>query len=106
MAMNDELHLGLYEKFYVTRNDGSTDPGGRHEHCEHFVLDLTHDAAARAAARCYADLIEIDNALLASELRQLVRAAEEAHAGQPCATVGCPGRVHGAGARCSDCVGR
>lgn len=60
---------GLYSKYAVKRTDGSSDPGGRHEGCEYFVLDLTHDPHARAALEAYADSCEGDYPLLARDLR-------------------------------------
>lgn len=60
---------GLYEKFTVTRNDGSSEPGGKHHGCEYFVLDLTHDPHAAAALRAYADSCAADYPLLADDLR-------------------------------------
>lgn len=53
--MNDDKQRGIYHKFAVIRIDGGTLPGRKHEHCEHFVLDLTHDKHAPAAMRAYAD---------------------------------------------------
>lgn len=46
---------GIYNKFNVTRADGSSGPGGKHERCEYFVLDLVHDKHAIAALRAYAE---------------------------------------------------
>lgn len=46
--MNDE-DRGLYEKFTVLRNDGSSGEGRKHDKCEYFVLDLSHDPHARNA---------------------------------------------------------
>lgn len=60
---------GLYEKYTVTRNDGSSEPGGKHHGCEYFVLDLTHDPHASAALRAYADSCAADYPLLAADLR-------------------------------------
>lgn len=60
---------GLYNKFTVTRNDGSSEPGGKHHGCEYFVLDLTHDVHAAAALLAYADSCEADYPLLAADLR-------------------------------------
>ena len=37
---------GLYGKFDVSRTDGSSEPGGKHEGCDYFVLDITHDTHA------------------------------------------------------------
>lgn len=46
--------VGLYGKFAVSRCDGSTLPGGKHEKCFFFVLDMHHDKAARPALAAYA----------------------------------------------------
>lgn len=59
---------GLYEKFTVTRNDGTSEPGGKHEGCEYFVLDLTHDKHARAALMKYAESCHGEYPLLANDL--------------------------------------
>ena len=60
---------GLYNKFTVTRNDGQSEPGQKHEHCEYFVLDLIHDRHSRAALAAYADSCESEYPLLAADLR-------------------------------------
>jgi len=52
--MND-AERGLYRKYKVERNDGSSGPGGKHEKCEYFILDLEHDKHAKAALKAYAD---------------------------------------------------
>ena len=39
----DDRELGIYDKFKVTRTDGRSAEGERHEHCPYFVLDLSHD---------------------------------------------------------------
>lgn len=44
---------GIYRKFNVSRTDGSSEPGGKHEDCTYFVLDLDHDPHAKAALRAY-----------------------------------------------------
>lgn len=46
---------GIYQKFEVTRADGSSAPGGKHEGCFYFVLDLDHDPHAKAALQAYAN---------------------------------------------------
>ena len=63
---------GLYEKFTVIRNDGSSDLGGKHHGCEYFVLDLTHDPHAAAALMAYAESCAADYPLLAADLRSKV----------------------------------
>ena len=46
---------GLFRKFNVSRIDGSDVSGEKHDGCEYFVLDLTHDPFAHAALLAYAD---------------------------------------------------
>jgi hypothetical protein len=60
---------GIYDKFQVMRRDGSSAPGGKHEHCEYFVLDLDHDKYARPALRAYADACSYEFPVLARDLR-------------------------------------
>lgn len=45
--------VGLIGKFIVRRTDGSDTAGGRHEGCDYFVLDLTHDPLAFPALAAY-----------------------------------------------------
>jgi hypothetical protein len=63
---------GLYNKFAVSRNDGSSEPGGKHYGCEYFVLDIDHDPHAIAALHAYADSCETDYPALAADLRARV----------------------------------
>ena len=73
-AKNDpERVKGLYEKYVVQRVDGSTEAGGKHEHCRHFVLDPDHDPIAKACLNFYADLCESTYPQLANDLRKLAR---------------------------------
>lgn len=51
--MDSDHQRGIYNKFHVTRVDGSSGEGGKHEHCEYFVFDLTHDQFARTALSAY-----------------------------------------------------
>ncbi len=75
--MNDkDKPQGLYRKFAVTRTDGSSGPGGKHEHCSYFVLDLDHDRHAPAAIRAYAESCRADYPVLARDLDSLVFASE------------------------------
>jgi hypothetical protein len=46
---------GLYNKFNVSRTDGSDKRGGKHHGCDYFVLDITHDPLAVPALLAYAD---------------------------------------------------
>jgi hypothetical protein len=67
MAMGDKTR-GLYNKFTVTRTDGTSAPGGKHDGCEYFVLDLTHDKHAAAAIKAYANSCRAEYPLLAADL--------------------------------------
>lgn len=60
---------GVYRKFDVRRTDGSSEPGGKHHGCEHFVLDVTHDPHARAALAAYAAAVEATHPTLAADMR-------------------------------------
>lgn len=64
--MSTHPGVGLYNKFNVTRTDG---PGGKHDGCRYFVLDLNHDPFARAALIAYADACEGRCPELAADLR-------------------------------------
>ncbi len=72
MVMGDKTR-GLYGKFTVTRNDGSSREGGKHENCDYFVLDLSHDSHAISALKAYADSCRDDYPLLADDLDQIVQ---------------------------------
>lgn len=62
---------GLYPdgKFTVTRKDGQSAPGAKHDGCDYFVLDMTHDLHAVQAIMAYIESCEEDYPLLAAELR-------------------------------------
>lgn len=62
--------VGIYRKFVVSRVDGSSQVGGKHERCAYFVLDWHHDPFAVPAARAYADACEAEYPALASDLRK------------------------------------
>ena len=65
--MSDK-NKGLYNKFVVRRTDGSSEQGGKHEHCDYFVLDLSHDKHAIPALRAYAESCEPEYKALADDL--------------------------------------
>jgi hypothetical protein len=52
--MAEDKERGLYEKFTVSRTDGQSAPGQKHDGCEYFVLDLSHDPHAIPALLAYA----------------------------------------------------
>ena len=59
---------GIYQKYNVIRTDGSSGPGGKHEHCNYWVLDLIHDKHAIAAYRAYAESCAEEYPVLASDI--------------------------------------
>jgi NTP pyrophosphatase (non-canonical NTP hydrolase) len=63
---------GLYGKFLVKRQDGSSEVGGKHENCQYFVLDLTHDRNAVPALLAYATSCRGKFPELAADLIRLV----------------------------------
>jgi len=46
---------GFYDKYRVTRTDGTDEPGQKHHGCTYFVLDLVHDEVARSIVPVLAD---------------------------------------------------
>lgn len=67
---------GLYPegKFVVLRKDGTDQPGGKHDGCKYFVLDVTHDPHAIPALRAYAESARNDGyELLANDLDAMVQ---------------------------------
>ena len=60
--------MGLHDKYRVTRTDGTSEPGGTHERCVYFVLDLDHDEHAIPAIRAYATSVRRENPELARHL--------------------------------------
>lgn len=64
-----DTEQGLFQKFIVTRTDGSSGPGGKHEGCEYFVLDTDHDPHAPAALAAYATEVERTHPQLAADMR-------------------------------------
>ena len=59
---------GLYGKFIIHRTDGESRPGHKHDGCDYFVLDLTHDPFAIPALRAYAKACRAEYPLLAADL--------------------------------------
>lgn len=60
---------GIYGKFIVRRTDERDQPGEKHDGCEYFVLDLSHDPHANRALLAYAASCSGDYPLLAADLR-------------------------------------
>jgi len=64
---------GLYGKFDIKRTDGKSEPGQKHDGCDYFVLDLTHDPFAFQALMAYAVACDKEYPLLAADLREKLR---------------------------------
>lgn len=62
---------GVYHKFHVSRTDGKSAPGKKHEGCDYFVLDVNHDPFAKAALLAYAQACETEYPLLAYDCRAM-----------------------------------
>jgi hypothetical protein len=68
----DQADVGLFKKFTVTRTDGSSAPGGKHENDQYFPLNITTDQHAMPAIAAYADSCAITQPVLAAELRAIL----------------------------------
>lgn len=83
----DKRATGLYGKFTVTRTDGKSAPGQKHDGCEYFVLDVTHDTHAHAALKAYAASCEAAYPLLAHDVAVLATSQVLSGLIQPAAPV-------------------
>ena len=72
-----DQHFGLYRKYRIERIDGSSGPGGKHEHCRYYTLDIDHDPFAVEAMQAYAAACEAFYPQLAKDLRDLIHACQE-----------------------------
>lgn len=82
---------GLYGKYIVTRVDGSSGTGKKHELCAYFVLDLEHDEYAIPALKAYAKACKATHPDLAKDLLALVEADRAEQAARcNCREIGCP----------------
>lgn len=78
MSSTTEAQRGLYAKYLpITRADGQSAPGEKHDGCEYFVLDITHDPHALPALHAYALSCESDYPALAADLRTAAGNAPE-----------------------------
>jgi hypothetical protein len=77
MSDDEEPRAGIYHKFWVRRTDGSSAAGGKHQRCDYFVLDWSHDKYACTAALAYADACESEYPELAAALRRRAGGGEE-----------------------------
>lgn len=62
----------IHHKFDVRRVDGNDGPGSKHDGCDYFVLDLSHDVFAADAMRAYAEAAHATHPTLAAAVRQRV----------------------------------
>ena len=76
MADVDRRTQGLIHKFFVYRVDGTDQPGGKHDGCQYFVLDLTHDPHALPALRAYAESCRGEYPALATDLDRIDTATQ------------------------------
>ena len=72
----DDKTVGIYRKFDVRRTDGRSAPGEKHENCEYFVLDLTHDPHALPALKAYRESCQAEFPNLARDLGEKIRAIQ------------------------------
>jgi hypothetical protein len=64
--------VGIYRKYQVSRTDGSSAPGGKHECCAYFVLDLEHDEFAIPALKAYAKACRKEYPALADDIEKII----------------------------------
>lgn len=69
MNTKNEYERGIYNKFNITRTDGTDAPGGKHHGDEYFVLNLTTDKNAIPAIAAYAAACAAEYPALAADLR-------------------------------------
>jgi len=78
--MPDDRDRGLYGKFFPPeRADGEHKPGGKHDGCDYFILDLTHDEFAIPSIQAYALACAQSYPKLSVDL---MRKVHEAHTGR------------------------
>lgn len=66
---------GLYQKYYVCRVDRTDYPGGKHQDCDYYVLDLTHDPYALETLHYYSRACEKTHPQLSQDLKRKVTLA-------------------------------
>jgi hypothetical protein len=67
-----DIERGIYRKYEVRR---VSDPTGKHDDCDYYVLDPTHDPFAIPAMRAYASACEAEYPQLAADLREWIAKA-------------------------------
>lgn len=66
---------GLFDKYYIRRTDEQDAPGCRHDNCELFVMDITHDIHAQDAMLFYARQVAAIKPQLALDIMEKVMKA-------------------------------
>lgn len=79
---------GFFRKYAISRTDGSSAPGGKHENCTYFVLDLNHDPHAIPALRAYAKSCKKTHPQLSLDLTRIIETPEQRPCG--CREAHCP----------------
>lgn len=79
----DKAQTGIYRKFDVRRTDGSDARGGKHDGCNYFVLDLTHDPHAIPAMKAYSESCRAAYPVLAQDIDTLVGQADSSSSWRP-----------------------
>ena len=67
-AGGDDHARGLYQKYSVNRTDGRDRAGDKHDGCEYYVLDLSHDPYAYRAIVAYARACALTHPQLCDDL--------------------------------------
>lgn len=68
----DKKRRGIYQKFNVSRTDGQSSPGKKHDGCVYFVLDIDHDPHARPAMVAYARSCAAEYPELAKDIQKML----------------------------------
>jgi hypothetical protein len=73
LGVDPERRLGLNKgKYKVTRTDGSSRKGKKHERCQYFVLDLQHDKFFLSALRAYSRACKKEYPKLAADIQNKI----------------------------------
>ncbi len=81
------MSKGIHKKYEVTRTDGSSKPGAKHDDCAYFVLDLNCDEHALVALEAYAKSCRKDKPELAADIDEIL---SNAYVPCGCREASCP----------------
>ncbi len=76
IKMNDKK-FGIYEKFRVSRTDGSSGSGKKHEFCSYFVLDYKHDPYVIPALKAYSKACKKEYPELSDDINNVIKNLKE-----------------------------